>query len=161
MFACVLAQIRAANARYHRIVHYSVQSNHIHLVVEANDRGRLTQGMKGFGVRVARRLNRLLGCRGEVWADRYHARPLATPREVRNVLVYVLCNRAKHGGAAALDPCSSGLYFEGWDDEVRRPEPRGAPEDWPIALPDTWLLRIGWKRLGPIRAHERPATRRA
>jgi REP element-mobilizing transposase RayT len=160
MFACVLQQIRLASARYHRIVHFSVQSNHIHLVVEANDRGRLSQGMKGFGVRVARRLNQLLECRGGVWADRYHARPLATPREVRNVLVYVLRNRAKHGGAAGADLCSSGSYFDGWKEQPAS-RTRASPDDRPVALPETWLLNVGWKRLGEIRSDELPAEARS
>jgi REP element-mobilizing transposase RayT len=144
IFGCVLAQIRAASRRFLRIAHFSVQSNHIHLLVEANDRGRLTQGMKGFAVRVARRLNQLLGCRGGVWADRYHAHYLSTPREVRNALVYVLCNRAKHGGKVGRDLCSSGPYFDGWSGALRPPA-RASPEDWPIAPSATWLLNAGWK----------------
>jgi REP element-mobilizing transposase RayT len=162
MFDCVLAQIRAASRRFLRIVHFSVQSNHIHLLVETNDRGRLTQGMKGFAVRVARRLNQLLGCRGGVWGDRYHAHYLSTPREVRNALVYVLCNRVRHGGKVARDVCSSGSYFEGWHNAFRPPSrasPEGrpvthsdtSPEGRPVTHSDTWLLSTGWK-LSPCSA---------
>jgi putative transposase len=151
VFDCVRAQIHLASRRFLRIVHFSVQSNHIHLLVEANDRGRLAQGMKGFAVRVARRLNQLLGCRGNVWADRYHAHPLATLREVRNALVYIMHNRRKHGGNIGFDPCSSAPYLlDGWDETMSPPPARGSPDSWPVALPETWLAKVGWKRLGRI-----------
>jgi REP element-mobilizing transposase RayT len=161
MFACVLAQIRFASRRFLRIVHFSVQSNHIHMLVEANDRGRLAQGMKGFAVRVARNLNGLLGIRGNVWADRYHAHALKTPREVRRALIYVLRNRVKHGGIVALDRHSSAFYFDGWHDEVGCPPPEGSPDEWPIAHSETWLINVGWRRSqGPLRLDEVPSSGR-
>ena len=98
-----------------QVVHHSIQSNHVHLILEARDREALTAGMRGLLVRLARGLNRLwLRC-GSVFADRFHARALRTPREVRNALVYVLQNARKHGiGMRGADPCSSGPWFEGW-----------------------------------------------
>src|SRR3954470_23983344 len=157
MFERVLAKIRDARARFLRIVQWSMQSNHIHLLIEANDRGRLTQGMKGFAVRVAKGLNSLLGIRGRIWADRYHARALKTPREVRNALVYVLCNRAKHGGPSGPDALSSGSFFQGWAEDVQHPNALGSPDDWPVSPPESWLLRIGWKRHGFLGAQDRPS----
>jgi hypothetical protein len=137
MFRCVLSQIRAARDRFVRIVHFSVQSN-LHLLVEADDRNCLARGIKGFAVRVARRLNALLEVRGTVWADRYHTCPLATLREVRNALIYVLRNRTKHGGSVAFDPCCSAAYLiDGWDEEMCPPSARGSPDTWPVALPET------------------------
>ena len=69
-----------------RIVHYSIQHNHLHCVVEAVDRRALTRGMHGLDIRIARAVNRVLARHGRVIGDRYHARALRTPREVRNVL---------------------------------------------------------------------------
>ena len=80
-----------------RLVHFSVQSNHLHLVVEANDRRALTRGMQGLAIRVAKAINRRLARRGRVFADRYHARALRSPREVRHALRYVLLNAQRHG----------------------------------------------------------------
>lgn len=80
-----------------RITEFSVQSNHVHLVVEARDRTILSRGMQGLGVRLARAINGLLDTRGKVWRERFHARDLRTPTEVRNALVYVLMNARKHG----------------------------------------------------------------
>jgi len=176
LFRCVRAQIDAAKRRFLRIVHFSVQSNHVHLLVEAADRRNLARGMKGLAVRVARHLNGLLGARGSVWDDRYHARALRTPREVRNVLVYILFNHRKHGRAGGIDPCSSARYFDGWfqrattkaraSPEVVGPAPvplvhrtalwSAAAADVPVAKGETWLLRRGWKRLGGLKLNETP-----
>src|SRR5262245_61966555 len=51
----------AAGAMRHgmRLVHYSVQSNHVHLLVEAEHERALARGMQGLCVRIARALNRL------------------------------------------------------------------------------------------------------
>jgi len=158
MFIRVVAQLHAAKRRFLRIVHWSVQSNHVHLLVEATDQGRLTQGMKGFAVRVAKGLNDLLGTRGRIWADRYHARALKTPRETRNAIVYVLCNRARHSGQLGLDRRSSAPYFSGWADDVTCAPADGSPADWPVTPAGTWLLSAGWKRYGPIRSSDQPAA---
>src|SRR5262245_44604695 len=42
-----------------RIAHYSLLTNHVHLITEADDRTALSRGMAGLLVRVARALNRL------------------------------------------------------------------------------------------------------
>src|SRR5688572_20640115 len=128
-YPAVRRALVAASDRFGaRIVHFSVQGDHIHLVVEARDRSCLARAMKGFEVRVARRLNALAGRKGHVFCDRYHAHQLTTPTEARRVLVYVLANSAKHAGdprerAASrevtwIDPMSSACYFDGW---ARRP----------------------------------------
>jgi putative transposase len=130
-----------------RIVEYSVQHDHVHLIVEAEDAATLSSGMRSFAIRAARRLNRdgLGGRRGRVWGDRYHRHDLPTPTEVRNALVYVLANGAKHGVVArgALDPCSSGAWFTGWIDP--RPPPLEPP---PTEAAQTWLLTTGWSNVG-------------
>jgi REP element-mobilizing transposase RayT len=145
LFQCILAQIRASKRRFIRIAHFSVQSNHIHLIVEAADRRSIGRGMKGLAVRVARRVNALLGSRGSVWEDRYFARALKTPREVHNALVYVLFNREKHVlrrrpiVSFSIDSRSSAFLLGAgtrWE---------SGRHDWPIAAPTTWLLRAGWR----------------
>ena len=64
-----------------RLVEFSVQGNHIHLLAEAEDKRSLARGLQGLCVRIARRLNKWWGRCGAVFADRYHARILRTPRE--------------------------------------------------------------------------------
>jgi len=125
------------------------------MIVEADDRTRLSRGLRGLAIRVARAVNRALGRRGPVWGDRYHARPLKTPREVRHALVYVIQNAKKHArGVHGLDPCSSARWFDGWSDEPAA----GARECAPVARARTWLARVGWRRHGLIHRDEQPAT---
>jgi len=66
-----------------RLVHYSLQGNHAHLIVEARDAEMLGRGMMAIGSRLARAVNRVAGRSGRVLADRYHARLLRRPKEVR------------------------------------------------------------------------------
>jgi REP element-mobilizing transposase RayT len=154
-----LAALRAAMERGRerfgfRLVHYSVQGNHLHLVCEADDRTALRRGLQGLAIRLAKRLNRALGRRGKVFADRYHARALRTPREVRSVLAYVLGNHQKHSGGTRysprqVDPYSSALHFDGWSCRVRSVE-GWRDLDRCTAEPASWLLRVGWQRAGGL-----------
>jgi REP element-mobilizing transposase RayT len=151
--------IRAGSERLGlRVVHYSIQSNHVHLVCEAKDAQALSRGIQGLEIRMARRLNRAHGRTGRVWADRYHARILRTPREVRNCLVYVLGNWRHHGGAhypdQALDPHSSAAWFDGFREKLL-PLPEGAER--PTAAARTWLLGVGWRKRGLISVAEAPS----
>ena len=137
-----------------RLVHFSVQSNHIHMIVEAADNSSMTAGMRGLMVRVAHALNRLWGRRGKLFSNRYHAVILETPRQVRNAIRYVLNNARHHGHRIieAFDRFASGRWFDGWSSSVSRNQ----PEAGPVSRPRTWLLRTGWRRHGLIGPHEVP-----
>src|SRR5262250_2264341 len=134
-----------------RIAQFSVQHDHIHMLVETQDRRALGRAMQGFAISAAKRLNEMMGRHGAVFADRYHSRPLRTPTEVRSALVYVLNNFRKHTryGTPArdtIDPFSSASTFGGWS------EPIAASGDArPTATPATW--RRGG---GPIARDEAP-----
>src|SRR5712691_5400913 len=137
--ARVFPAVRRGLATSHsgfRIIHYSVQNDHIHLIIEAEDGARLSRGMRGLAIRLARAVNHAIGRRGAVWGDRYHARALATPRAVRHALVYVLMNFKKHRTAVGeVDPRSSAAWFDGWRAE-------------PGARAQSWLAAVGWRRHG-------------
>jgi len=113
-----------------RVVHCSVQGNHIHLVVEAADREALSRGMQGLAIRMARAINRAASRKGRVFADHYFARELRTPAEVRRAVRYVLDNFILH---ARLSPQTDARASS-------------------LAPPRTWLLSIGWhrSRAGPL-----------
>ncbi len=107
-----------------RVVHYSIQSNHVHLLVEADTesaRGSdpLRSGVSGLAIAFARRLNLMLRRKGKVWADRYHRHDLKTPKETWYGLSYLFNNYTHHGarsfGEGVLDPYSSACLFGGWD----------------------------------------------
>jgi REP element-mobilizing transposase RayT len=140
---------RACERGDFRLVHYSLQGNHAHMVVEAEGRDALARGMKALGSRLARAVNRVFGRYGPVLADRYHVRLLRTPREVRNALAYVLLNASKHAARAGrtlsravrIDPASSGRWFDGWRESAKPP-----PGRRPVALARSWLLAVGWRR---------------
>ena len=149
-----------------RIVEFNVLTNHLHLIVEANGAAALSRGMNGFGVRAATRLKRALARTGKLFATRYHARALRTPREVRHALRYVLLNRKHHAAEQRfakywIDPCSSAAWFAGWAEPIR------AEVHWkqvlvaqaaPTATATTWLLTTGWhEKHGRLRFDEAPA----
>jgi REP element-mobilizing transposase RayT len=143
-----------------RVVHYNVLGDHLHFVVEAAGAMALARGMQGLMVRLARRLNAMLGRHGKLFAQRYHARPLRTPTEVRNAIRYVLLNgrhHARDGGLVLargwVDPYSSALWFDGWKTAVRTDAPwlrALAKAGCPTAAPHTWLLQVGWRKGGGL-----------
>ncbi len=92
---------KACDQRRFRVVQYSLQGNHVHLIVEAADTEALGRGMMSVASRLGRAVNRVFSRTGRVLADRYHARVLKTPREVRNALAYVLLNARRHAGRRA------------------------------------------------------------
>jgi REP element-mobilizing transposase RayT len=152
-----------------RIVEFNCESNHMHSMNEANGPTGLGRGMRRFEGVLARYLNRALGRHGPVFADRYHARALESPREVRNALRYIL-NNARHHAADAgreldpswFDPFSSAPWFTGWAEPI---EPYSGwtyellRQERPTAEPTTWLLRTGWMRHGLIGVAEVPGVR--
>ena len=116
-----------------RLVHFTVQSNHVHLIGEAHDAIALARGIQGLSIRIARAVNRALERHGKVFADRYHAHVLRSPTETANAIAYVLGNAHIHAARRghpirpdAIDPLSSAANRQ------------------LVAEPHTWLLRFGW-----------------
>ena len=94
-----------------RIVEFSIQTNHLHLIVEADDARALSCAIRSFEARVSKALNHHVLCRkrGKVWEGRYFRVDLQTPRQARHALAYVLQNGHHHGVVApgVKDPMSS------------------------------------------------------
>jgi len=114
----VMAAIAGGNAREDfRVVHFSVQSNHVHLICEAHGNKALALGMRGIGGRIAKKVNGVLGRKGRVIADRYHAHVLNTRAEVRNAVRYVLRNAERHdvlrGMAESADANAGDTEYAG------------------------------------------------
>ena len=148
-----------ACTRFFRIVQYSVQGDHIHLICEAANKRMLARGMQGFSIRVAKGLNRIMGRKGKVFADRYHAEYVTSPQYARNALTYVLNNARRHSDRMGhreamkrtfVDPCSSAAYFDGWKKVCRKyvPPPEEGPA--PVVPAQTWLLTKGWRKHHPL-----------
>jgi REP element-mobilizing transposase RayT len=148
-----------------RVPHTSIQHNHLHFLVEADDKAALSHGMRSLTITAALAINRACGRRGRVFEYRYSAKPITNPRQMRNALAYVLNNWRRHkedlrspaAGRSRLDPYSTAIRFDGW-----RETPQLAVcddyEPLPAAEPITWLLRVGWRRHGLISAYAVPGT---
>jgi REP element-mobilizing transposase RayT len=154
-----------------RIIHTSIQRNHVHLVVEADSKSALARGMQAFQTSAARRLNKIDRDRrgrvrtGPVFPDRYHLEIVATPTHARHTLSYVLNNWRRHGEDRGpqtttwlVDRYSSAVNFNGWTEALNWVLPDDY-EPLPVAHPQTWLLREGWKLGGTVSIYETPGPR--
>jgi REP element-mobilizing transposase RayT len=157
-----------------RIVHFSVQRDHIHLIVEADSKFCLSRGMRSFAIAAARHLNRELPPkgqrrrRGRVFVDRYHVEAIDSVARVRNAVSYVLNNWRKHGQdherrglfAGRIDPYSSGVWFPRWkertNEDVVIPPDYETPE---VGNAHTWLLTAGLAHGRPISVWDVPGAR--
>ncbi len=144
-----------------RLVHSSLQSNHVRLRVEAAETRALTRGLQVLLVRLARALNRCIDRKGKVFDDHEHARVLRSPRAVRHALAYVLDDARRHGiRVRGLDAFSSGLWFDGWRERSVIGSRTAGPDAVPAVVPPaTWLLRTGWRRHGLLRIEDVPGPR--
>ena len=133
----ILACFEKSRGRFGaRLIEFSVQGNHLHLVVEADSDRALSRALQGLTIRIARALNRMMRSAGKVFDDHYHARLLKTPTELLRAIRYVLGNAAHHFGAAGTDPrCSAALV--------------PAERLTVLAAPLGWLLRVGLERARP------------
>ena len=143
-----------------RVVHYSLQHNHLHLLVEASSPAELASGMQAFAISAACALNGAVGHTGKVFDHRYHSTMISTPRQARNVIAYVLGNWRRHNederSHAALseriDRYSSACLFSGWQPSPAGHVASGDEEHHPLPVspPRTWLLSTGWTKAGPL-----------
>ena len=160
-----------------RIVHLSIQRTHVHLLVEADDKAALAHGMQGFQISAAKHLNAAISKgtpgprrRGTVFSDRYHAEIITSPTQARHAMSYVMNNWRKHDedrrapmSSWRVDPFSSAIVFPGWAEFGDDPFLwRGPPTYDPLIVyqPRTWLLREGWRKVGPISCHAVPSAAR-
>jgi REP element-mobilizing transposase RayT len=163
------AMQRSLERKNFRVCHVSLQHNHLHFIVEADSKLALERGMQGLAISAAKRINRLFARRtGKVFQFRFHATRIGSPRQARNTLAYVLNNWRRHredqvnpqAAKAAVDPYSSAVRFEGWQEQTLAVLPRGFnPSTFvplPVAPPRSWLLTVGWKKHGLISVYETP-----
>lgn len=155
-------QLKRRYAGDFHVVHYSIQSNHLHVVIEATDKRTMRSGVSGLVIAFAKRLNKLLErVTGKVWGDRYHARELQSPTAVRNALSYLFQNYKHHGvatyGSGIVDHFTDAPHFRRWATEIYSLPTESKPTD----TPRTWLLEEGWWRhCGLLHPEERPADSR-
>lgn len=120
---------RAKERNGMRIVEFSIQEDHIHVLVEVGDKEYLSRGMQGLMIRIAKALNRHWNRAGTVWADRYFARAITSLSDLRRTVRYILQNAFHHGAEiperykGQPDPYSSGRWYLYWmgAEDLRRP----------------------------------------
>jgi hypothetical protein len=141
-----------------RVVHYSIQRDHVHLLVEGDDSVALSNGMKSICSRIGKLASRVFKRSGSALDGRYHACAVRTPLEARRALAYVLLNARRHWTKQhrkppppVLDNASSAVWFDGWTYPTQPPT-----RPMEVATPRTWLLRVGWHRYGRIDLAEIP-----
>lgn len=94
-----------------RIIHFSLQSNHVHLIIEPVSKDILTKGMRSLTITFAKGLQK-----GKVQVERYHLHVLRTVKEARNAAFYVLFNNQKHekGTCSTIDAYTSLWGLKDW-----------------------------------------------
>jgi REP element-mobilizing transposase RayT len=143
----VIRSMRTARDDF-RIVEFSIQSNHVHLIVEADDDKALSSAIRSFEARVSKVLNHhvLRRKRGRVWGDRYFRVDLTSPKQARHALAYVLQNGQHHGvvPAGVKDPISSARWSDRYVTRAELP-----PETSPSSPARTHMLRVLWEKRWP------------
>ncbi len=171
VFRCLRKAVQLARQKGLRVVHFSILSNHVHLILETQQES-LRQPLQSLGISFSKRMNHLMARRGAVLLERYHLHILKTPTETRRALAYVLTNEARHSRKlqvrsrdysrfqptldVSLDPFSSAFRFQDWKllagetvDFRATPWTEAFIEAWYgeiLSEARTWLLRTGWMR---------------
>lgn len=136
-----------ANSRAYglRIIHFSLQHNHIHIITEPTNNEILTRGMRSLTITFAKGLNQ-----GKVQIERYHLHVLRTLREAKNAVHYVLFNKQKHekGTCSKIDEYCSLWAVSKWNELVKayaktwnKTLVMGKNEYWKQDTPHTYLLK--------------------
>jgi REP element-mobilizing transposase RayT len=148
--------LKKAKAIGLRVIHFSVQMNHIHILAECRDNEVLDRGMKSLGCSLGKAIRKSCGENGPVFNGRFHLHVLKSPREMKNGLGYVLLNHSKHDGLIPYsDRFSSAAYFNEWKEllgrnigpllmDRRRREAILPPY---LSPPKSWLAREGWRKV--------------
>ena len=142
--------IMATAARFGlRVVQFSLQGNHMHVLVEAADKASFIRGMRSLSIGFAKKMNRMMGRKGHVIGDRYHSRVLCTPSETKRVIEYIRTNHFRHTVPGKPVPAGFVDEFsnESWRTAIVLPEPR------------LWAITQAARKAGS-KAPPRPSHRR-
>lgn len=109
--------IHNARAQGLKVIHFSLQHNHVHLIVEATNNSILTSGMRSLTVTMTKGLKM-----GKVQLERYHLHVLKSIRETKHAVHYVLFNQQKHekGTSSQIDEYTSLLGLNNAIELIRK-----------------------------------------
>jgi REP element-mobilizing transposase RayT len=135
------------------VIHFAIQNNHIHFILEAKDNQALSNGMRSLGCKIAKLINRRVGTKGPVFHGRYHLHVLKKPTEMRNALRYVLLNQANHSKLIPYaDEFSTAKYFTEFRHLLKENIGPLLKDHRTLELPEflksptSWLCKSGWMR---------------
>jgi REP element-mobilizing transposase RayT len=98
LFKKILRAITLARKKGMRLIHFTVQKDHLHLLIESKDKKQLAKSMQSLKISLAKSLIYLKqNTRIKIFKERYHVHILKTLREIKNAKNYILGNAAKHG----------------------------------------------------------------
>ncbi len=153
VFGALRAALDASSAAGFRVVQFSAQRDHVHLVVEADAPSRFVRGVQGLMIRVAKAVNRAGGRHGRVWGGT-GTTPACSRRRGRSARRWCTCSKTSRNTSPA---CAGRIRARprrgssaGAHPRHHRPGPRRSESH---AL---WLARMGWLRLGRLRVDEAP-----
>jgi putative transposase len=106
--AAIVGVIASARRKGVRVIEYSIQDNHLHLMVEGRSSADLSNQMRTLFSRIAFAVNAVARRSGKLFRDRHHRHELTRPSEVRNALVYILFNDRKHRAQAHAQAQAKG-----------------------------------------------------
>ena len=141
--------IRKAKAKGLAVTQFSIESNHIHMLIEVKSNDTLKRGLLSLQGCVTWGLRRVFKYFGEVFVDRFHLHAIKSPREMKHALGYVIFNHAKHCGIAWFrDVYSSGFAQHEFAANVRQTRaPKWQSEiESVMSQATSWLQQTGWKR---------------
>lgn len=142
----LLAALRES-ALQHRVAveAYTLDAQHLHLLLRPAAAGALAATMQGLGRRYVAAFNRRHGRSGSPWAGRYRATPLQGGAAVRDAMLFIDSHAHRHGQAdePGQEAWSSAAHHLG-----RRRDPllTDGPDWW--ALGNTPFEReLAWQQL--------------
>ena len=147
-FARILANARRRGLR---VQQFTIESNHIHLIAEADDNDCAKRGMISLKVSIVWALRRIFMFHGSIFTARYHVHLLKTPTEMRNALRYVLFNHAKHAKVALFADFYSSVF--GFEEahafanlRIDTRPPWFGAISLELSRAESWMQSQGWKR---------------
>jgi hypothetical protein len=132
VFGALRRAIARASLDRFRIIHFSIQQDHGHFIVEGDEARRARGGVHGLAIRLALAVNRALGRKGKVVGDRYHARPLTTPRQGADQVHRWRKQQTRHMGDVLLSRALEGRPCLGRRDHAWTCG-ENSSRDWPPA----------------------------
>ena len=96
--ACWIRWLFEAKKRYGlSVLNYMVTSNHVHLLVQDNEKYAIPKSMQLVAGRTAQAYNRRKSRSGAFWEDRYHATAVQADEHFFRCLVYIDLNMVRAG----------------------------------------------------------------